>query len=81
MSMTLVGVTRRGSMIDLRYGEVDGDPEPFILTVTAQFVAQEIDKTLPISGPDLQAYLLTHVSKLQATAENCRARGMTSEVL
>ena len=81
MSVALVGMTRRGSMIDLKYGEADGDQESFILTVTAQFVAQEIDKTLPISGPDLQAYLLTHVSKLRATAESCRARGMTSEVL
>jgi len=81
MTLTLVAMVKRENMIDMKFGEAFDDPQPFILTVTPQYVAQQTSKVLPINGLDLQAYLLTHVSTLKATAESCKARGLTSEVL
>jgi hypothetical protein len=48
---------------------------------TPGYVAHETAKSLPISGSDLNAYILAHVAKLRATAENCKAGGLASEVL
>jgi hypothetical protein len=81
MTLTLVAMVKRENMIDLKFGEALDDPQPFVLTVTPGYVAHETGKTLPISGSDLNAYILAHVAKLRATAENCKAGGLTSEVL
>jgi hypothetical protein len=81
MALTLVAIVKRENMIDLKFGEALHDPQPFVLTVTPGYVAHETAKSLPISGSDLHAYILAHVAKLRATAENCKARGLTSEVL
>jgi hypothetical protein len=81
MSMTLVAVVKRQNLVDLKYGESAEDPEPFTLTLTPQYVAHQICRSLPLTGIDLQAYLIANVSKLQATAEACKARGLTSEIL
>ena len=81
MGLTLVGMAKRENMIDLKFGEAFDDPQPFILTVTPEYVAHETAKSLPISASDLHAYILAHVAKLKATSENCMARGLTSEVL
>jgi hypothetical protein len=81
MSMTLVAVVKRQNLVDLKYGESAEDPEPFILTLTPQYVAHQTFKSLPLTGIDLQVYLMANVSKLQATAEACKARGLTSEIL
>jgi hypothetical protein len=81
MTLTLLAVVKREIMIDLKYGEAFDDPQPFILTVTPEYVAHETAKTLPISASDLHAYILAHAAKLRATAENCKARDLTSEVL
>jgi hypothetical protein len=81
MTLTLVAMVKRENMIDLKFGEALDDPQPFVLTVTPGYVAHETAKTLPISASDLHAYILAHVAKLRATAENCKARGLTSEVL
>jgi hypothetical protein len=81
MTLTLLAVVKREIMIDLKYGEAFNDPQPFILTVTPEYVAHETAKTLPISASDLHAYILAHAAKLRATAENCKARDLTSEVL
>jgi hypothetical protein len=80
-TLTLLAVVKREIMIDLKYGEAFDDPQPFILTVTPEYVAHETAKTLPISASDLHAYILAHAAKLRATAENCKARDLTSEVL
>jgi hypothetical protein len=80
-SLTLVAMVKRENMIDLKFGEALDDPQPFLLTVTPGYVAHETAKTLPISASDLHAYILAHVAKLRATAENCKAGGLTSEVL
>jgi hypothetical protein len=81
MTLTLVAMVKRENMIDLKFGEALDDPQPFVLTVTPGYVAHETAKTLPIGASDLHAYILAHVAKLRATAENCKAGGLTSEVL
>jgi hypothetical protein len=81
MTLTLVAMVKRENMIDLKFGEALDDPQPFVLTVTPGYVAHETAKTLPISASDLHAYILAHVAKLRATADNCKAGGLTSEVL
>jgi hypothetical protein len=81
MTMTLVDVVKRQNMLDLKYGETADDPEPFTLTITPQYVAQQISKAMPLTGVDLTIYLMANVSKLRATAEDCKARGLRSEVL
>jgi len=68
-------------MIDLKYGEAFDDRPAFVLTVTPQYVAHETAKSLPISASEVHAYILAHAAKLRATAENCKARDLTSEVL
>jgi hypothetical protein len=81
MSLTLVAVAKREDMIDLSYEETVGDPSPFVLTVTPQHVAHQTSKPLPLSGSDLEEFILTNVTKLKTTAENCKAQGLTSKVL
>jgi hypothetical protein len=81
MTLRLVAMVKRENMIDLKFGEALDDPCPFVLTVTPGYVAHETAKTFPISASDLHAYILAHVAKLRATAENCKAGGLTSEVL
>ena len=81
MTLTLVAMVKRENMIDLKFGEALDDPQPFVLTVTPGYVAHETAKSLPISASDLLAYILAHAAELRATAENCKARYLTSEVL
>jgi hypothetical protein len=81
ITLALVAVVKRENMIDLKFGEALDDPQPFVLTVTPGYVAHETAKTLPISASDLQAYILAHVAKLRATADNCKAGGLTSKIL
>jgi hypothetical protein len=81
MSFELIGKAGRNDMIDLRYGEAIDDPQPFILTVTPQHVAHAMSKTLPISRLDMQDYVNKNAEKLKGIAQNCKARGFTSEVL
>jgi hypothetical protein len=81
ITFTLLAVVKRENMIDLKYGEAFDDAQPFILTVTPEYVAHETAKSPPISASDLHAYILAHAAKLRATAENCKARDLTSVVL
>jgi len=68
-------------MIDLKYGEAFDDPQPFVLTVTPQYVAHETAKSLPISASDVHAYILARAAKLRAIAQQCKERDLTCEVL
>jgi hypothetical protein len=81
MTLTLLAVVKRKNVIDLKYGEALDDLQPFILTVTPEYVAHETAKSVPISASDVHAYILAHAAKLRATAENCKRRDLTSEVL
>jgi hypothetical protein len=81
MALKLLAVVKRENMIDLKYGEAFDDPQPFVLTVTPQYVAHDTAKSLPVSASDVHAYIMEHAAQLRATAENCKARDLTSEVL
>jgi hypothetical protein len=81
MPLTLVAVGKSENVVDLWYEETVGDPSPFVLTVTPEHVAHETSKPLPLSGFDLEKFILMHAEKLKMTAENCRAQGLTSKVL
>jgi hypothetical protein len=81
MALKLLAVVKRENMIDLKYGEAFDDRPAFVLTVTPQYVAHETAKSLPISASEVHAYILAHAAKLRATAENCKARDLTCEVL
>jgi hypothetical protein len=81
MALKLLAVVKRENMIDLKYGESFDDRQAFILTVTPQYVAHETAKSLPLSASAVHAYILAHAAKLRATAENCKARDLTCEVL
>jgi hypothetical protein len=48
MAMTLVAVVKRQNLADLKCGESADDPEPFILTLTPQYVAHQTFKLLPL---------------------------------
>ena len=81
MPFRLLSVVKRESMIDLKYGQAFNDPQPFVLTVTPQYVAHETTKFLPISASDVHAYILAHAAKLKVVAERCKARDLASDVL
>jgi hypothetical protein len=81
MSLTLVAVANKENMIDLTYEENVGDPQTFILTVTAQYMAHEISAVFPISAGDLEAYMLAHATELEMRAEKGKSKGLTFEVL
>jgi hypothetical protein len=78
---TLLAVVKRENMIDLRYGGAFDDPQPFVLTVTPQYVAHETAKSLPISASEVHAYILAHAAKLRVIAQQCKERDLTAEVL
>jgi hypothetical protein len=44
MSLTLIAVANRGNVIELTYEETVGDPEPFVLTVTSQYISSQTSK-------------------------------------
>jgi hypothetical protein len=81
MPFRLLAVVKRESMIDLKYGQAFNDPQPFVLTVTPQYVAHETTKFLPISASDVHAYILAHAAKLKVLAERLKAQDLASEVL
>lgn len=80
MSLTLVAVAISGDVIELTYEETVGDPRPVVLTVTSGHIARETSKS-PIEASDLEAYVWRHSTKLQRAAEQCKAKGLTAEVL
>ena len=82
MTFDLIGKAERVGMIDLRYGEAHDDPQPFILTVTPQYVAGKMFKSVyATSRSDMQSYVDRNADDLRALASNCKARGRTTEVL
>ena len=65
----------------LRYGTGHDDPVPFILTLTPQYVAREIQKTLPVSYLKVQRYAERNADKLKAIAKLERERGLNTHTL
>jgi hypothetical protein len=81
MSLTLIAVANRGDAIELTYEKTVGDPEPFILTVTSQYISNHTSQPLPISASDIEAYIVEHAAELKRAAEKCKAKGLTAEAL
>ena len=76
MPITLVGMVKRGNMIDLKYAEAADDPQPFILTITPQYVAQQTAK--PIIDADLPALVRSaRAWCAPGAASSARMRGRT----
>jgi len=65
----------------LRYGTGHDDPMPFILTLTAQYVAREIRKTPPVSFLKIQKYAERNADKLKALAKLEKGRGFNTHTL
>ena len=65
----------------LRYGTGQDDPMPFTLTLTPQYVAREIRKTLPVSYTKVQRYAQRNADKLKAKAKFERERGLNTHTL
>jgi hypothetical protein len=77
-------IDKRGGpngVLQLRYGSTPDDPLPFILTLTPQYVAHAVGKTLPIMIQDMQRYADQNADHLKATALHAKARGFSTEVL
>ena len=66
----------------LRHGIGHDDPTmPFTLTLTPQYVAREIRKTLPVSYLKVQRYAKRNADKLKAIAKFERERGVSAHTL
>jgi hypothetical protein len=65
----------------LRYGTGQNDPMPFTLTLTPQYVAREIRKTLPVSYLKVQRYAKRNADKLKAIAKSEKERGVNAHTL
>jgi hypothetical protein len=82
MTFNLISKAERADLIDLSYGEAHDDPQLFILTVTQQYVAGKMFKSVySTSRSDMLSYVDRNADDLRALASNCRARGRTTEVL
>jgi hypothetical protein len=80
MPFRLICKVGRRDAIDLKFAASPDDPVPFILTVTPQHVAHATSKSV-IRRSDMRDYIEANADRLKAIAENCRARGVISEVL
>ena len=65
----------------LRYGAGQADPMLFTLTLTPQYVAREIRKTLPVSYLKVQRYAEQNADKLKAIAKFGKKRGLNAHTL
>jgi hypothetical protein len=65
----------------LRYGTGHDDPMPFTLTLTAQYVAREMKKKLPVSFLRVQKYAERNADKLKGIAKLERERGLNTHTL
>ena len=65
----------------LRYGMGHDDPMPFTLTLTPQYVAREIRRTLPVWYLKVQRYAERNADKLKTIAKLERERGFNTHTL
>jgi hypothetical protein len=65
----------------LRYGTGHDDPTPFTLTLTPQYAARELRKTLPVSYLKIQRYAKRNGDKLMAIAKFEKERGVNAHTL
>ena len=78
----LIGMSDRGDVFELSYGEAPNDPLPFLLTITREYVAHKTSQAPPtISRLDVTDYINRNLDELKTIAESSKARGRDSEVL
>jgi uncharacterized HAD superfamily protein len=65
----------------LWYGATDNDQSPVVLTLTAQYVANALHKTLPVTLEEMEEYAQKNEAWLRAIARDARACGQTAKVL
>jgi hypothetical protein len=83
MSKSLMLIGTAGDLpVHLIYGQEAGDPRPFILlTVTPEYVAHKMSKSLPIDRKEFAHFVHNNGEDLMKMAMSCRDRGKTSVVL
>ena len=65
----LIGDEREISgRLRLAYGSRPDDPMPFVLTLTPQYVARVLGKTLPVTFHEIERYAYDNAGDLRAMA-------------
>jgi hypothetical protein len=72
---------RHNGIFRIWYGAADNDEAPFVLTLTPQHVAHALNKTLPVTLEEIEAYAHKNRDRLKAIARGARARGRNAAVL
>jgi hypothetical protein len=70
----------QGSGMQIKYGARPDDPAPFILIITAAYVAEKTGRPSSTYN-DVVRYVETHAEELRAIAIHQRDRGFATEVL
>jgi hypothetical protein len=65
----------------LWYGEAENDRSAFVLTLTPQYVAQALRKSLPVTLEEIEEYAQKNGDRLRAIAHDARASGQNAKVL
>jgi hypothetical protein len=72
---------RHNELFRIWYGAADNDESPFVLTLTPQYVAHALNKTLPLTLEEIEAYAHQNRHRLKAIARAARARGRNAAIL
>jgi hypothetical protein len=65
----------------LWYGATDNDQSSVVLTLTAQYVANALQKALPVTLEEMEKYAQENEEWLRAIARDAKACGQTTKVL
>ena len=65
----------------LWYGATENDQSAFVLTLTPQYVAHALRKTLPVTLEEIEEYAQKNEDRLWAIAHDARACGQNAKVL
>jgi len=77
-----IGVRTRSAYVDVLYGEKVGDPKPFILTVSPQYVSRKTAQALPLNTSQIRDYVTKNANtSLLHIANVLRDAGHTSHFL
>jgi len=63
------------------YGSAESDKSPFVLTLTPQYVAHALQKSLPVTLEEIEEYVHKNRHRLKALARSAKARGQKALVL
>ena len=77
-----IGIRTRSTFVDVLYGEKVGDPKPFILTVSPQYVSRKTAQALPINTSTIRDYATKNANaSLLNIANALRDAGHTTHCL